>query len=52
MSDLLDTELKLEIEKISNDIKSIIKKINSIYPLEKERPKQSEPDSSEKKSEH
>ncbi len=52
MSDLVDTELKLEIEKISNDIKSIIKKINSIYPLEKGTQKQSEPDSLEKKSEH
>ncbi len=44
MDDLLDVQLKQEIEKISEDVKGIMKKVNVLYPSLTGAPSPKEPD--------
>ena len=44
MDDLLDVQLKQEIEKISEDVKGIMKKVEELYPSPAGEPSPKEPD--------
>jgi hypothetical protein len=44
MDDLLDVQLKQEIEKISEDVKGIMKRVNELYPSPAGAPSPKEPD--------